>query len=80
MQNIAANIVRKCGGHQAVAEMVGVNVSRVHRWTYDKSRGGTGGVIPTRHQAPLLAAARARGIPLEPADFFANETDTPEAA
>ncbi|MGP9819229.1 hypothetical protein ACTZWW_04370 [Salinarimonas sp. NSM] len=50
--------------------MLGVNVSRVYRWTYPVARGGTGGVIPARHQAKLLTTARERGIELEPADFF----------
>lgn len=70
MDNVAARIIRKCGGHQVVAGMLGVHVSRVHRWTYDRARGGTGGVIPTRHQSELLARARAAGIDLTAADFF----------
>lgn len=74
----AQSIIAKCGGAASVSEWTSVHVTRVRRWTYPKSRGGTGGLIPAAHQAPLLAAARARGIPLEPADFFANET--PEAA
>lgn len=80
MDNVAARIIEKCGGHRAVAEMVGAHVSRVHRWTYPKERGGTGGLIPSAQQAPLLAAARARGIPLEPADFFADQAGASEAA
>jgi hypothetical protein len=70
MQNPAAQVIEKCGGPQVVAEILGVDVSRVHRWTYPKERGGSDGIIPTRHQQRLLDEARSRGIELEPADFF----------
>lgn len=74
----AQSIIAKCGGAAIVSEWTSVHVTRVRRWTYPKSRGGTGGLVPAAHQAPLLAAARARGIPLEPADFF--PTDATRAA
>ena len=70
MQNPASQVIEKCGGPQAVAEILGVDVSRVHRWTYPKERGGSDGIIPTRHQQRLLDEARKRGIELEPDDFF----------
>ena len=50
--------------------MLGVDVSRVYRWTYPRSRGGSDGVIPARHQARLLSEASKRGLPLRPDDFF----------
>lgn len=78
MRNVAEQVIEKCGGHQAVAEMAGVHVSRVHRWTYPKERGGTGGLIPTQHQQKLLDEARDRGIDLGPSDFFLN-TEPPDA-
>lgn len=68
--NPAQKIIEKCGGHAKVAEMIGVHVSRVHRWTYPKDRGGTDGLIPTQQQQALLEAARSRGIALTPSDFF----------
>ena len=68
--NPAAAIVKKCGGAQAVADLVGVHVSNVHRWTYPRERGGTGGHVPARHQQAILDAARRLGIDLTPADFF----------
>jgi len=70
MSNAATNVIHKCGGHRIVAEMAGVDVTRVYRWTYPPERGGTGGVIPTRHHQELLRRARQRGIDLQPADFF----------
>lgn len=53
-----------------VAEILGLDVSRIYRWTYSKERGGTGGLVPQPHQLRLLEAARVRGIALEPSDFF----------
>lgn len=73
----AANVIEKCGGHRAVAEMAGVDLSRVHRWTYPRERGGTGGIIPSRHQAVILAKAQERGLPLQAGDFFDAEPDRP---
>jgi len=66
-------IIRKCGGHGQVAAWLGLSLTQVYRWTYPRERGGTGGVIPARRQAELLAKARAAGIDLTPADFFPTE-------
>lgn len=70
----AKRVIEKCGGHQAVADMTGVHLTRVHRWTYPADRGGTGGLIPAKHQPTLMEEARKRGIDLQPSDFF----DAPE--
>jgi hypothetical protein len=68
--SIAQHVIEKCGGPAAVAAMTGVHVSRVHRWTYPKARGGTGGLIPAQHQQVILAEAKRLGIALQPSDFF----------
>lgn len=70
MSNPAARVIEKCGGHKTVAEWCGVDVSRVHRWTYSKKKGGTDGLIPTKQQRRLLEKARSAGVELSPADFF----------
>ena len=70
MLNPAAHIIAKCGGPEAVAAMVGIHPSNVHRWTYPKDKGGTDGRVPTRHHRKLIEAARAKGITLTPDDFF----------
>lgn len=57
-------------GVVVVSEITGVHSSRVHRWTYPKERGGTGGTIPSQHQQVLLDGALARGLGLRPSDFF----------
>jgi hypothetical protein len=69
----AERIIDKFKGEANVAKAAGVDISRVHRWRYSKERGGTGGVIPTRHQQTLLDKARESGIDLAPADFFDSE-------
>lgn len=69
--NAASRVVAKFGGCQAVADILGIHVSRCYRWTYPKGeRGGTGGRVPSHQQHQLLIEARKRGIDLSPADFF----------
>ena len=68
----ASTIIEICGGFRAVAEMTGRDVTRVHRWTYPKERGGTGGRIPSDMQDRLLAEANRRGLPLGPQHFFSS--------
>lgn len=74
--NPAQRVIEKCGagelkrGIVVVSEITGVHTTRVYRWTYPKSRGGTGGTIPSQHQQALLDGARTRFIDLSPADFF----------
>lgn len=50
--------------------MVRRHPTRVRRWTYEKAKGGTGGVIPADLQQQLLDAARAEGKDLRPEHFF----------
>lgn len=74
--NQAQRIIEKCGGGdfgvgvKVVAEITGVHSSRIHRWTYPKDRGGTGGIIPAQHHQPILDGARDRHLKLKPDDFF----------
>lgn len=70
MHNIAENIISKFGGHQRIADILGLDVSRIYRWTYPKERGGTEGIIPARHQQVLLNKAEEVGVDLRPQDFF----------
>lgn len=73
MKNPADVVIERFGGHAVVAEICGVHVSRVYRWTYETAQGGTGGHIPAKHQVALMKAAQERGVDLKPADFFATE-------
>lgn len=76
----AESIIAKCGGHDVVAQICGVNRTRVFRWTYPPERGGTGGFIPATHHQRLLSGARARGIDLRPEHFFADVPPVDEIA
>lgn len=82
MDSPAKRVIEKCGsgnfraGIKVVAEITGTDKSRVHRWTYSKEKGGTDGLIPSQQQQALLDGARARGIALEPADFFDFPTNS----
>ena len=68
----AQTIITLCGGFAATARLAQRSEIRVRRWTYPKDRGGTGGTIPSDCQDRLLTAARAEGIGLTPAHFFAS--------
>ena len=66
----AKSVILKCGGHETVADWLGVTVTTTYRWTYTREAGGTGGIIPAQYQGTLLRIALENGIDLEPADFF----------
>ena len=68
--NIAKHVISKCGGAAVVAGWLGRRAARVYHWTYDRARGGTGGLIPAGEQVPLLLEARKNGVDLQPIDFF----------
>jgi len=66
----AKNIIELCGGVDAVAGIVGRDVTRIRRWTYPKERGGTGGLIPSDCAQVLMSAAVILKLPLKPEHFF----------
>jgi len=70
----AAHVVRKCGGIQSTARLIGRHPSWVLKWTYAKERGGRGGLIPDEDQQILMQAAREGRADLCPSDFFPPET------
>jgi hypothetical protein len=70
---IAGRVIAKCGGAQAVADMVGRHVTTIYKWTWSQDKGGTGGFVPAKLQVSLIAKAQARGIDLTHADFAPNQ-------
>jgi hypothetical protein len=74
MTTPAETIIEKFGGARVVAEILGITTVSVHRMKYPVERGGTGGLIPSKHQQILLDAACARGVALSHADFFFEKT------
>ncbi|MEA2754736.1 MAG: hypothetical protein QOJ54_1025 [Aliidongia sp.] len=84
MSNVAKKIFAKFGGPERLARLfaersIKIHRSGIHKWGYPKSRGGRGGVIPTKWQQPILNLARELGIDLSPADFFETEDMTDAA-
>lgn len=59
-------------GVEVAAKVTGKHISRVYRWTYPTSRGGTGGVIPHADAVKLLAYARDNGIALSADEFLCS--------
>jgi hypothetical protein len=45
-------------------------LSAPYRWQHEKSRGGTGGLIPQAHHRRLLDYADAHGITLAAEEFL----------
>ena len=43
---------------------------QIYKWTYPKYRGGTDGLIPSRHQKKIIECAKRRGVAMPPNDFF----------
>lgn len=69
---IAQRIIDKCGGINRTAEIVGRTKSVVYRWTYQKEKGGTGGVVPADAQRAIIAAAKKGLVDVDPSDFFSG--------
>lgn len=66
----AASLIKRLGGAQVVSEGTGVAVSLVHRWTYPRENGGTGGFIPRKRIPVIEELARKRGVDLTAGDFL----------
>lgn len=73
----ASRIIGKFGGARrlcAILKHLGpeheLSPSSIYRWDYPKSKGGTGGVIPTAAMKSVILAARLEGIFLTPEDFY----------
>lgn len=68
----ANTIIEKLGGLSPVAKLVGKSLHTVMRWRMPREKGGTGGVIPSRHVPTLMREVRERNIPIS-ADHFVLE-------
>lgn len=80
MSNLASSLIEQFGGHKSLAEALGVDETRVFRWTYPKGRaGGTGGAIPPRHWPKLLELAKAKDIELTADDLVRASAVAQEA-
>src|SRR5258705_10992302 len=66
----APAIIRNLGGEVKVAGIAGTALSAPYRWQHEKSRGGTGGMIPQAYHRRLLDYADAHGIALAAEEFL----------
>jgi hypothetical protein len=66
----ARTIIDSLGGPTVVSRALTIHRTAIYYWLRPRKRGrGTGGVIPFKYRAPLIAHARAHGIRLRPGDF-----------
>ncbi len=61
-------------GPEIVSGITGTRLTAPYRWMQSVQKGGTGGLIPQRHHATLIDAARERGLPLRYEHFAADQT------
>lgn len=66
----AKTIIGKVGGVEIASRITGKHISRVYRWMYPPTRGGTGGVVPHSDAVKLLDHAKQHNIPLVAEDFI----------
>ena len=73
---VAKRVLDKLGGVPKVARILGRKTQGVYKWTYPRSRSGTGGLIPAVCQQALLDYAHQNGIEdLTPEDFFEDPAE-----
>lgn len=82
----AGRVIAKFGGVRKLALALKIadpyyarTPSSIYRWVYPKSRGGTGGVIPTDALIVVLKAARIEGIVIGPDDLYPSLEDLAES-
>lgn len=73
--NTAEHVIEKCGGVAKTAAITGRTISVVYRWTYEKSKGGTGGVIPRDASEKILAASERGEVEVTPQDFYSTHAE-----
>ena len=68
----AAKVIRKFGSPYKMAEFVRIHPANIYKWTWDKARGGTDGLIPSRSMPEVMRGARLAGILLTAEDLYPN--------
>lgn len=71
----ARRIIEKFGGERALQRALkdaghDIDITRIYRWTYPRSRGGTGGLIPSQQIPHILKAARLQGVLIVAEDLY----------
>lgn len=60
----AARVIKAFGGVRETARVLDISSSTVSRWQKPREEGGTGGRVPTKHQAKVLEHSAAKGFGL----------------
>lgn len=68
----AFTVIEKLGGKTTVAEALSLDKSTLSRWCQPRPLG-TGGQIPQRHWAQLMAMARKQGVDITLEELAAVE-------
>lgn len=63
---------RKALGARQLAELCGRTTDAIRKWDRDRSKGGTGGLVPAEFQARILRYAQAKGLDLVAEDLIAE--------
>lgn len=66
----ASKLIKRLGGEAKVSEITGTSYTAPYRWQAQKSKRGTGGIIPQRYHRALLDFAHANDIPLIAEEFL----------
>lgn len=74
LENQAERVLRKFGGARrlaAILKMLGRerDPATIYKWTYPRSKRGTGGLVPSSAWGDVLAAMRFEGLQLLPEDM-----------
>ncbi len=65
----AYSVVTALGGVRSTANLLDIDPSAVSRWTTDKKKGGSGGVIPQRYWAAILRHAKYSKLDINLSDL-----------
>lgn len=57
-------------GVRRMAALLDRDPATIHKWKYPRSRGGTGGYIPTRSLTDMRIACRLEGILIRPEHLY----------
>lgn len=66
-------------GSFVLSQRLGLARSAVTKWTLPRERSGTGGHIPPRYYADILAFAREVGVQLDPSEFVIGPVEVEHA-
>jgi hypothetical protein len=75
----AKSVIDKIGGVEKAAAVTGKHISRIYRWMYSTTRGGTGGFVPHTDAVKLLDHAKKHDLPLAAEDFIQSPAPAEKA-